>query len=593
LAGLIDTDGHYLIQSNGYEITQKNKRLAENIKFLCDTLGFRTSFNAKRATIKSIGYESEVYRVRIYGDINRIPVRLKRKEASPWKSPVDWQVTGIKIEDDGIGDYYGFEIDGNRRFLLEDMTVTHNTAFTLSLARNAAVDFGKPVAMFSLEMSNIQFVQRLIASEAQISGSKLRTGKLEDHEWKNLHNAVEKLSEIPIFIDDTPGINIFELRAKCRRLKTQHDIQMIIIDYLQLMTGGPEGGKNNGNREQEISAISRALKGLAKELSVPVIALSQLSRAVETRGGSKRPQLSDLRECVTGDTRIALADGSWRTIADCVGEHLDVLTLDQETLKITTQQTDLIWEVGTKPVYEIQLTSGRRIKASAEHRLLSFEGWKMMSNIEEGTLLGVYDINYKNPKSQNVKNTVFKTQSVNGFENDELELLESPSLENLANSDIFWDTVKKIEYVGEEPVYDVSVPEHACWIANDIFSHNSGAIEQDADIVSFIYRPEYYQILEDEEGNSLKGIAEIIIAKHRNGALETVKLRFIDQFAKFDNLGDPNFDDLPNNAFGDSNNTDQGNTVIMGSRMNNGQELEQPPQPMPRPKDIDTSDIPF
>ncbi|MEY4903436.1 MAG: hypothetical protein RLZZ292_1251, partial [Bacteroidota bacterium] len=369
LAGLIDTDGHYLIQSNGYEITQKNKRLAENIKFLCDTLGFRTSFNAKRATIKSIGYESEVYRVRIYGDINRIPVRLKRKEASPWKSPVDWQVTGIKIEDDGIGDYYGFEIDGNRRFLLEDMTVTHNTAFTLSLARNAAVDFGKPVAMFSLEMSNIQFVQRLIASEAQISGSKLRTGKLEDHEWKNLHNAVEKLSEIPIFIDDTPGINIFELRAKCRRLKTQHDIQMIIIDYLQLMTGGPEGGKNNGNREQEISAISRALKGLAKELSVPVIALSQLSRAVETRGGSKRPQLSDLRECVTGDTRIALADGSWRTIADCVGEHLDVLTLDQETLKITTQQTDLIWEVGTKPVYEIQLTSGRRIKASAEHRL--------------------------------------------------------------------------------------------------------------------------------------------------------------------------------------------------------------------------------
>lgn len=167
------------------------------------------------------------------------------------------------------------------------------TAYTLSLAHNAA-KFGKGVAIFSLEMANLQLVNRLIAMDAEIDSRSLRNGDLSAEEWERLHAAVERLSDLPIFIDDTPGINIFELRAKCRRLKQNHNIEMIIIDYLQLMTGAPNGG--GGNREQEISMISRALKGLAKELSVPVLALSQLSRAVETRGGNKRPQLSDLRE---------------------------------------------------------------------------------------------------------------------------------------------------------------------------------------------------------------------------------------------------------------------------------------------------------
>lgn len=169
------------------------------------------------------------------------------------------------------------------------------TAYTLSLAHNAA-KFGKGVAIFSLEMANLQLVNRLIAMDAEINSHSLRNGDLSAEEWDRLHAAVERLSDLPIFIDDTPGINIFELRAKCRRLKQNHNIEMIIIDYLQLMTGAPTGGGGGGNREQEISQISRALKGLAKELSVPVLALSQLSRAVETRGGNKRPQLSDLRE---------------------------------------------------------------------------------------------------------------------------------------------------------------------------------------------------------------------------------------------------------------------------------------------------------
>ncbi|MEM1328292.1 MAG: replicative DNA helicase [Bacteroidota bacterium] len=394
LAGLIDSDGHYLVQSNGYEIAQKNKRLAHQIKYLCDSLGFRTSLTSKRAHIASIGYETMVWRLRIYGDIDRIPVRIERKKANPWKSVVDWKVTGIQVEKDIVDDYYGFELDGNKLFLLEDMTVTHNTSYVLSLARNAAADFGKGVAIFSLEMSNVQLVTRIISLEAEVSGHKLRAGKLDNDEMLQLNSTIERLSDIPIFIDDTPGINIFELRAKCRRLKMQHDIQLVIIDYLQLMSGGGENSK--GNREQEVSMISRSLKALAKELDVPVIALSQLSRAVEVRGGTKRPQLSDLRE--------------------------------------------------------------------------------------------------------------------------------------------------------------------------------SGSIEQDADMVAFIYRPEYYQIMEDEEGQSLKGVAELIFAKNRHGATKTIKLKFVDQFAKFDDLDDFALDGFDIDEDGNSD-ANYGNIQILQSKMNSDEDI--------------------
>jgi len=174
------------------------------------------------------------------------------------------------------------------------------TAFALNLARNAALHPNKPtpVALFSLEMSAGQLVQRILAAESEIWLEKIARGKLEEHEMKQLYaRGIQRLAQAPLFIDDTPALNIFELRAKCRRLKNKHNIGLIIIDYLQLMSG--TGDNRNSNREQEISNISRNLKALAKELSVPIIALSQLSREVEKRGakdGSKMPQLSDLRE---------------------------------------------------------------------------------------------------------------------------------------------------------------------------------------------------------------------------------------------------------------------------------------------------------
>lgn len=169
------------------------------------------------------------------------------------------------------------------------------TAFSLSMARNMAIQFERPVAIFSLEMSSTQLVTRLISSESGIPGDKLRKGNLDAHEWQMLHDKIPGLLEAPIYIDDTPALSVFELRAKCRRLKEQHNIQMVMIDYIQLMTVAT-GENKNTNREQEISTISRSLKSLAKELDLPVIVLSQLNRSVETRGGNKRPQLSDLRE---------------------------------------------------------------------------------------------------------------------------------------------------------------------------------------------------------------------------------------------------------------------------------------------------------
>ena len=167
------------------------------------------------------------------------------------------------------------------------------TAFVLSLARNISVDFNRGVAFFSLEMSAEQLITRLIVSESGFDSRTIKSGKLNSEQWAHLEKSIVPLQNAPLYIDDTPALSIFEFRSKARRLKVQYDIQLIIIDYLQLMTGPNE---TKGNREQEVSAISRSLKAIAKELNIPIIALSQLNRSVETRGGNKRPQLSDLRE---------------------------------------------------------------------------------------------------------------------------------------------------------------------------------------------------------------------------------------------------------------------------------------------------------
>ena len=245
------------------------------------------------------------------------------------------------------------------------------TAFALSMAKNMVVNYKIPVALFSLEMSNVQLVNRMIVNVCEIKGEKIKSGQLAPYEWQQLDTKIKDLYDAPLYVDDTPSLSVFELRTKARRLVKEHGVRIIMIDYLQLMNAS---GMSFGSRQEEVSTISRSLKGLAKELNIPIIALSQLNRGVESREGNegKRPQLSDLRE--------------------------------------------------------------------------------------------------------------------------------------------------------------------------------SGAIEQDADMVCFIHRPEYYKIYEDN-GKDLRGKAEIIIAKHRNGAVGDVLLTFKPEFARFQNIEEDynNFGELESN----------------------------------------------
>lgn len=199
--------------------------------------------------------------------------------------------TGIKAIDEKIGGWQKSDL-----IIIAARPGMGKTSFVLSIARNAVLDFKKPVAVFSLEMSAIQLAHRLFSMESGISAQRISKGNLDEEEWIRLMDKIQTLNAAPLFIDDTPALSIFDLRAKCRRLKHKHDIQLVMVDYLQLMQGHSDDGKGRGNREQEISYISRSLKALARELNIPVVALSQLSREVEKRVGSKRPQLSDLRE---------------------------------------------------------------------------------------------------------------------------------------------------------------------------------------------------------------------------------------------------------------------------------------------------------
>lgn len=291
LAGLLDSDGHYDKRANGFEITQKNENLIKEIKFLCDSLGFRTSVISKIARIKKINFECEVYRLRIFGNINIIPTKIKRKQAKEWTVNRTWNQTGIIIEKDIVDEYFGFEIDGNKLFLLEDNTVTHNTALVLNMTLSN-IEANKGVIFFSLEMPAEQLMLRLLAAKTHIPLQNLRKGDMDDRQWSTLNSAFNDFNSKKLFVDDGGSLNINQLRARVRKLaqKEDNNISLIIIDYLQLMQG--TGGKD---RHNEVSEISRGLKLLAREIKVPIIALSQLNRGLESRP-DKRPMLSDIRE---------------------------------------------------------------------------------------------------------------------------------------------------------------------------------------------------------------------------------------------------------------------------------------------------------
>ncbi len=646
------------------------------------------------------------------------------------------------------------------------------TALALNVCENVALNVGLPVAVFSMEMGATQLAMRMIGSVGKLDQHKIRTGRLHNDDWERLSSALGRLNDAPIHIDETPALNALELRARARRLhRTCGGLGLIVVDYLQLMQAVTQGE----NRATEISEVSRSLKALAKELQVPVVALSQLNRGLEQRP-NKRPIMSDLRECVTGDTLVITTNGARTPIRELVGTTPDVWSVD-DAQKIVAAHADLVWSKGVKPVFRVTFASGRSIRATPQHRLLSASGWQRVSELEVGSRialarhipssqvatewpehelallghlvgdgsylkhqplryttaseensaavksaaellgstvtryvgrgnwhqllvsgngnrwhpagvgkwlkdLGIYgqrshekqlprqvfelgqasvatllrhlwatdgciflrkqksigaprvyfstcsehlandvaalllkigivarirktiqksyrplysvDVNgsidqlrfldvvgafgprvgpalalrvhlesiVANTNVDTLPNEVFDhvrtAMTLRGVSQRKMaalrgtayggsshfafapsratltsyaELLDDPELRRWAHSDLYWDRVVEIRADGEEEVFDLTVPGPSSWLADGIVSHNSGAIEQDADLILFIYRDEVYNA-----DSTDKGTAEIIIAKQRNGPIGMVRLTFLGEYTRFENF---------------------------------------------------------
>jgi replicative DNA helicase len=643
------------------------------------------------------------------------------------------------------------------------------STLAVNMAEYAAINpkIRAPVAIFSMEMPADQIITRMLASIGGVPLSSLRSGKIADEDWARITSATSQLSEAKIFIDETPALTPTDLRARARRLKREHGLGLVVIDYLQLM----QVPGNKENRATEIAEISRGLKVLAKELAVPVIALSQLNRSVEQRE-HKKPVMSDLRECVTGDTLVCLTDGRRIPIRELVGQEPEVWSLDEHH-RLIAARSDKVWSVGKKKVYQVQLASGRTMRATAEHRLLAGKGWSTLSQLQAGDRLaltrripepqqcqrwpehwlvllghlvgdgsylknqplrytsgsewnltvvaqaaaafgstvrryagrglwqqlrisgngnrwhaagvgrwlkelgifgqpshekrlpaGVFtladdqialllshlwategSISLRKPGQRGMDRVYFASSSLGlvmdvaalllrlgivgrirtlhtegyrpchtidvsggeaqarfvstvggvgpresraealakalasrrrnpnvdtlpeqvlqrvvaimgergitrsdiatmrGFTNVNLdhspsrmliasyaEILKDDELTLASQSDLFWDRVVSISSDGEQEVFDLTVPGPANWLADGIVTHNSGAIEQDSDMILLIYRDEVY-----DKNTTKKGIAEIELVKHRNGEIGQFYLTFQGQFTRFAN----------------------------------------------------------
>jgi replicative DNA helicase len=643
------------------------------------------------------------------------------------------------------------------------------TTLAVNIAENAALGANKSAAIFSMEMSAESLTLRMISSLGRINQAALRSGRLEEQDWPRIDSAMTQLGNAKIFVDETPALTPTEIRARARRLKRERGLDLIVVDYLQLM----QVAGTKENRATEISEISRSLKALAKELKVPVIALSQLNRGVEQRV-EKKPVMSDLRECVTGETPVLLADGRRVPIRDLVGQTPEVWAMSADQ-KIVKARSDLVWSKGVRQVFRVALASGRSLRATSNHRVFTGDGWKAVGELTQGSRiaiarqfptvaaspdwsdaqiallghlvgdgsylknrplryttaseensklvmecaialgstvtrhpgrgnwhqlvianngnrwhaagvgawlkeLGIHDQRshqkhlpaavfqftdtqiglllkhlwatdgsiYVRPASQRGSSRVYfstcserlaqdvsalllrlgivartsqvrqrvgrhvytidvrgseqqalflervgafgpravpatalasqiavtrpnpnvdtlpqqlymeiqsamRAQGLSGRQvgamrgtayssanfrkspsrktfNSYIDLLDNDKLRIWSNSHLFWDSVVAVGLEGEEEVFDMTVPGPASWLADGIVSHNSGAIEQDSDLILLIYREEVY-----DQNTTRKGIADIIIAKQRNGPTGEVQLTFLGQYTKFEN----------------------------------------------------------
>jgi replicative DNA helicase len=413
----------------------------------------------------------------------------------------------VAIESLGRRQVFDLTVLDGANFIAQDVVV-HNTSFVLNLALHAAVEHQTQVAIFSLEMSKEQLVERMLCEQARIDAQRLHRGTLGEPEYERLARALGPLGDAPIFIDDSPMLDDLTLRLKARQARARDGIELIIIDYLQLMHGRARG--DDSNRVQEVSNISRALKSIARELRVPVIAISQLSRAPEQRP-DKRPILSDLRECVAGSTRLVDADsGRWVPIKDVrPGEH--VLGVDRDQ-RVSIHRVADVWSTGVKPTYDIATATGKVLRCTANHPLLTPAGFKPVGTLRPGDLVA--------------------SASVDAVRGAGERPLGDGSLQRSEASDLLWEEIRRILPAGEEEVFDISVPGCQNFLANGLVAHNSGSIEQDSDLVMFLYRDDYY----NREKSEKPGIAEVIVAKHRNGPTGVIELMFRRELTRFENL---------------------------------------------------------
>lgn len=392
LAGLMDTDGTVAPAGN-VRYTSTSRRLAEDVYELAVSLGYRCT--TSRAVTGRSEESAVTYTITFttVDDVFRLePKRLAHKErrrstattGTGSRSIVDVRPVGsVPVRCVTVDNPCHLYLAGR------SMIPTHNSTAALDFARHAAVRHSLASVIFSLEMSKVEIVMRVLAAEARVPLHVLRSGQLSDDDWTKLARRMGEISEAPLYVDDTPNMNLMEIRAKARRLRQRHELKLLIVDYLQLMTSP----KRVESRQQEVADLSRGLKLLAKEVDCPVVAVAQLNRGPEQRT-DKRPQLSDLREsgCLTADTRVLRADsGAEVTLGELLsrGErNIPVWSLD-ERLKYVLSTMTHVFPSGRKEVFRLRLATGREVKATANHPFLTFSGWVPLSDLATGSRIAV------------------------------------------------------------------------------------------------------------------------------------------------------------------------------------------------------------
>ena len=403
LAGLLDVVGR-VTGSGTIEVAVASERLAADIRELALGLGYHCTLgqagqdgaDGQVGAVGAVGPPGAdgLTHVRFRADDQVFGIstkqRLHKERQAAGPRPVRWRYI-VAVRQVPSRPVRCVQVDSADRLYLagQAMIPTHNSTLALDLARAASIRHGLASVIFSLEMSRNEITMRLLSAEARVALHSMRTGQMGDEDWTRLARRMSEVAHAPMYIDDSPNLSMMEIRAKCRRLKQRHELRLVIIDYLQLMTSP----KRVENRQQEVSDMSRSLKLLAKELDVPVIAVAQLNRGPEQRT-DKRPMLSDLREsgCLTSDTTLLRADnGAPITLHELIaGGHGDVLvwSLDAKHRIVAAPVTN-VFSAGVKEVYRLRLASGREVKASANHPFLAISGWSALEDLAAGDRIAI------------------------------------------------------------------------------------------------------------------------------------------------------------------------------------------------------------